>query len=485
MNWYSLRTRIMLAYAGLIFIGFAGLAVVAGRQIATATIEDYEHRLTGQADLVARGLRDAVEHADEGEFDTATLTALLAEYGRNFNLDITLLYPNGTVWLQTSPVTLTPNLPEISTARALQTTTDTRLNDQGDTVVYTAAPILEDGYLLALVHLAAPLTDARLLIMQRWLSLAVGGLLLTVLALLVSIWLSTSLTHPLAQLRSSALQIAGGELNHRLPENRQDELGQLAAAFNHMAEQVQAMVEEQRTFASNASHELRTPLTTIRLRSEALRDGLVDKETAQQYIVEIDDEVRRLSNLVQDLILLSRFDSGRLEIGQERIDLTRLARQLYQENQPHAAANQQTLTVDIPATLPPITASLTHLQVVFHNLLGNALKYTSPGGSISWQIIQEGSWLVSTIHDTGQGIPPEDLPHVFDRFYRVDRARVRQKSGVGLGLSLVQSIVHFYQGDIQITSAGLGQGTTVIVRWPITREPSPELITQVSSQYVG
>ncbi|MEZ4642825.1 MAG: HAMP domain-containing sensor histidine kinase [Chloroflexota bacterium] len=471
MNWHSLRARILFTYTGLIFVGFVGLAFIAGGQISTATTEDYERRLAEQVELVARGLKDPIEHAYEGEVSESTLLNLLTEYGRNANLDISLLYPDGRVWLQTAVIPLSPNLPEISAARNRQITYDTREDDAGQVTIYAAAPVTEDGSLMAIIHFTAPFTAARALIAQRWLSLAGVVLLLTVATLLVSLGLSTSLTRPLAELHSSAVRIADGQFSHRLPTARQDELGQLAAAFNHMAAQVEAMIEEQRTFASNASHELRTPLTAIRLRSEALRENLADEATARQYIIDIDDEARRLSDLVQDLILLSRFDSGRLQVGQEQIDLARLARQLYQENNPQAAANGQTLTLNVPATLPPVAASLTHLRVVFHNLLTNALKYTPPNGRINWQITQEGNWLVSVIEDDGQGIPPADLPHVFDRFYRVDKARVRQTSGVGLGLSLVQSIVLFYNGEIRIDSAGVGQGTAVTVRWPISDTP--------------
>src|SRR5690606_22912040 len=113
---------------------------------------------------------------------------------------------------------------------------------------------------------------------------------------------------PLIQLHQATLNVAAGNFSSRLPAERSDELGQVARAFNHMTAQIEAMIEEQKAFASNASHELRTPLTAIRLRSEALREGLVDEATARQYIAEIDDEAERLGNLVQDLIVLSRLD---------------------------------------------------------------------------------------------------------------------------------------------------------------------------------
>jgi signal transduction histidine kinase len=296
-----------------------------------------------------------------------------------------------------------------------------------------------------------------------------GGAVLAVTAVagLAAFWLSTTLTRPLAQLQRAALQIAQGDFSQRLPEMRQDEIGEVARAFNHMTGQVEAMIDEQRAFASNASHELRTPLTTIRLRSEALRDGGLDAATAQQYAAEIDDEVQRMGNLVQDLMMLSRLDSGLLVAGRESIDSVRLARQLLAEITPQAESRAITLQLDAPATLPPVTAGQAHLMIVFRNLLNNALKYTPDSGRITWQIRADGSAIHYTISDTGQGITADDLPHVFDRFYRVDKSRSRAVPGVGLGLSLVRMIVEFYGGGVRMESEGVGKGTAVHVTWPV------------------
>ena len=263
------------------------------------------------------------------------------------------------------------------------------------------------------------------------------------------------------------MQIAQGDFSQQVSEDRLDEFGEVARAFNQMSAQVETMIEEQRAFASNASHELRTPLTAIRLRSEALRDDTVDDEVARQYIVEIDDEAQRLGNLVQDLMLLSRLDAGRLQAGQEKIDCLRLARHLLAEVAADAESRHLTLALDAPETLPPIIAGQVHVTIVFRNLLSNALKYSSDGGQIVWQIKPEADAILHTIRDSGQGIAPEDLPHLFERFYRADKSRSRAAPGVGLGLPLSRLIVEFYGGTVWLESAGVQQGTTAFVRWPI------------------
>lgn len=474
ITYLSLRTRLMLAYAGLLVIGFMGLALLAGREISAGTIADYEHRLVNQTLLISRSIGKSVEEVREGDLPEAQLDAAIREYVNKSSLTLTLLHPDGRFWLTTTSQSTFLNYdqyPEITAARNYNVTHDTRTNSQGISTIFAAAPILHDDTIEAIIQLSAPLAEVRPLIMQRWLALSAGVLLLALLALGASVWLAESLTRPLTQLRNSALQLAGGDLSQRLTLTRQDEFGQLAHAFNYMADQVQAMIEEQRTFASNASHELRTPLTTIRLRSEALRDGLLDETTARQYIADIDDEVERLGHLVQDLILLSRADAGRLELGQEEIDPVRLARHLYQEVWPQAVEHQQHLVLDLPDTLPPIAASLSHVHVVFRNVLSNALKYTPANGQITWRLWAEAGYLRASICDNGQGIAAEDLPHVFMRFYRTDKAHTRQVSGIGLGLSLVQMILQAYHGRILIHSPGLGQGTAVDLWWPLSTDP--------------
>ncbi len=470
MKKWQLRTRFMLAYAGLIVLGFAGLALIAGQQISQGSVEDFENNLATEASVLARSLKEPVEHLIEGETNETAVFNLVTDFANRTNTHITLIDPTGRAWLDSNGIPTTAkylDYSEITAALEGRNIYDVRDDAQGTVTVFAAAPIIEDDRVISIVQISAPLTEAQELVFQRWFTLAGGVGLLSLLAVLASYWLSASLTRPLTQLRTSALKMADGDLSQRLPETRQDELGQLAAAFNHMAGQVEAMIAEQRAFASNASHELRTPLTTVRLRSEALRDDNLDETTTRQYIIEIDDEIKRMGELVQDLILLSRLDGGRTQPGQEKVDPLQLMHSMFREVQSQANAKQITLTLDAPDELPFVEASLTHLQIVFRNLLQNSIKYTPTGGQITWQLQEESDYLHATIVDTGQGIASDDLPHLFERFYRANKARTREIDGVGLGLSLVQTVIKLYNGRIQISSPGVGEGTAVNVWWPL------------------
>ncbi len=471
-NW-RLRTRLILAYAGLILVGFVALALVAGRQITRGAAEDFEQNLETQAALVARGLEDLVEDYLEGDISREAVQTAVNDFAAQLQARVTLVKPSGEAWLDSQGAPPGGNLRadlEIAAALAEERTRAVRPDENGTAVIYTAAPIIEDDDILSVVRLAVPESATLSAIRRRQLVLAAGVLVMTLLAWGAALWLSASLTRPLEELRLSALRHAQGDFSPGPTPNRQDEVGQLAQALNHMAAQVAAMLAEQKAFASNASHELRAPLTAIRLRSEALREGSLDDETTHQYITEIDDEAVRLSHLVNDLILLSRFDSGRAEWGQEQIDPARLAHTVCQSLQAMAQQKQIAVHLDIPAALPPVQASQSHLYTVFHNLLENALKYTPPHGQVVWRLAAVNDQLHSILQDTGQGIAPEDLPHLFERFYRGDKAHTRATGGVGLGLSLTHSIVTFYHGRLTITSPGLNQGTTVQLWWPLRQE---------------
>lgn len=495
MSLRSLRARFVLAYAGLIILGFGLLAMMAGQQLAASARKDYERQYANQALLVARGLEGLLLQNLGGALSDDDLQVILEDYEAQTGATITLfLFHAPTRTLPAQPIAPIPydktlaleaewqQYPEIVSASRRHNTLERRRDENGVVSLYVAAPLMNPGNFFGYVQLKAPINHLNNAIYQRWAGLGMGVFIVTLIALGVSYWLSVSLIRPLGILRDSALQFSQGDFAHRVSDFSTSELNQVAASFNYMAQRVEGMLEEQRAFASNTSHELRTPLTTMRLRTEALRhDTTLDTETKEQYIQELDDEVVRLSALIEDLIILSRFDAGRAEVGKEQIDFLSFAETLIYQFKTKTTEKAIRFLLLPPDDLPDdlyVRANLNHLMVVFRNLLDNAVKYIRDDGLLTWSIRAEGENIVSVIEDNGQGITPEQLSRVFDRFYRADKAHSRHIPGTGLGLSLVKAIVETYGGAVEIHSAGLGQGTQVTVRWqrymPVMGQARPD-----------
>jgi len=309
MNWrdqlYSLRWRLMLTYVILIVVGFGSLAVFAGQQISSALTTDFERHLETEALLVASALHEPLEKFEKREFSEKQVVQVLKGLSTQTHAYLVLLDIKGNTWLDSMgnvPEIELSQTDEVRAAQSKDVIHRLRNNDKGEARLNTAAPVVDDDEILGLIHLSVPAAQIQNDIYQRWLILAFGVGVMTLLALLASLWLSSSLSRPLSELRQTALELANGDLSKRFPKQRFDEIGKLANAFNYMADEVQSMINEQRAFASNASHELRTPLTTIALRLELLRSGELDDVTADRYMEEMEGEITRLNGLVEDLI---------------------------------------------------------------------------------------------------------------------------------------------------------------------------------------
>lgn len=452
----TLRSRLNVIYIGLILIGFGGLTALAGQQISATIVQDFGQSMQLRAILMGTELHELLEE------DLALVPVYIDRNAENI--------PNSRISLFNSREEHVYSSDQTETTLATMSQDFIQQpNEQGVNTIFASAGIIEDGETIGYIQIAVPTSNVQPAINQRLLILGAGFLIFSLVGLAVTQRLVNSLTQPLSDLRDTALNMAQGDLTQRVTKLPEDEIGEVGKAFNQMAKQIEAMVAEQRAFASNASHELRTPLTTIRLRTEWLQSNPLDEDTTQQYIAEIDGEARHMSRLVEDLLLLSRLDAKRLEVGDERIDVSRLGTLLQRRFGDLAEAKGVDLVMeDAPAgAIPPIQANPNHLQMVLGNVINNGVKYTPAGGQVSYSVQVEGGFVVWRVRDTGRGIAPADLPHIGKRFYRADRARSRQIMGTGLGLALAHSIVNLYGGHLDIASDGQDKGTSVTIKWPI------------------
>jgi two-component system OmpR family sensor kinase len=281
----------------------------------------------------------------------------------------------------------------------------------------------------------------------------------------------------LKTLRWAAQEIAAGHLGTHVPVSWHDELSDLAAAFNRMSEEVErafaherAMEQERRDLVAAISHDLRTPLTGMRVMLEAIHDGVAaDPETVVDYHSRMHGEIDHLTHLIDDLFELSRLESG-APLERVPIDLHRLVTDA--ADSVALLAERQGVTVE----LQPLSGSEAvlgdpiQLQRVLVNLLHNALRHTRPGGRISIVSYGDERGITVDVADTGEGIASADLPHIFDRFYRVEKSRSRQTGGSGLGLAISRAIVEAHGGYIRAEST-LGEGSRFVFTLPLDQSP--------------
>jgi two-component system, OmpR family, heavy metal sensor histidine kinase CusS len=275
---------------------------------------------------------------------------------------------------------------------------------------------------------------------------------------------------PVQAITQTARQISVERLSERIVlDNPDDELGTLSATLNEMIERLERSFAEMRRFTADAAHELRTPLAVIRNEAEVALRAARSPEEYRRALENLLEEANGLSALTDQLLFLSRQDTGLRPRSDESVDVTGLLAELVSNMQPLARENNVVLTLEACPPHSQIEARLTSdsrlLRRVFYNLLDNAIKYTAATGTVSVTTRMDDGHLIVTVLDSGIGIPAEHLPRIFERFYRVDPSRSGEANGTGLGLSICQSIVRGMGGEIHVESS-FGRGSEFIVRIP-------------------
>jgi signal transduction histidine kinase len=286
------------------------------------------------------------------------------------------------------------------------------------------------------------------------------------MAMVLGYFLSNTVTERIDLLKGAAEKLAQGDLKTRVPVNGRDEVAALANTFNQMAEQLQMADQKQRELESLrrdliawVSHDLQTPLTSMRAILEALSDGVVEEpETVKRYLNTAQRDVRSLSLLIDDLFQMAQLDAGGFPLHQAEASLSDLISDTLESFTELAKQGEITLEGNVDSDVDPVHMDTQAIGRVLNNLIGNALRHTPPMGRVSVWVRRTGQDVEVTVSDTGEGIRAEDLPHVFERFYRGEKSRNRGTGGAGLGLAIARGIVQAHGGDIRVDSE-TGKGT--------------------------
>src|SRR3954470_7545163 len=292
-------------------------------------------------------------------------------------------------------------------------------------------------------------------------------------AIVLSVGMARLLAAPLEALTRAVRRLERGDEVQRIDTSVGGEVGALAEAFNSLASSLVRVEQLRQNMVSDIAHELRTPLTSIRGYLEAIQDGIL--EPNDETLATIHQELLQLTRLVDDLQELSLAEAHQLQLDFEPVDLVELAEWEVRAFLPQGAAQSIDLKLDAPVALRPVTVDAGRIRQVLANLIRNALAHTPSGGEIVVGVRERDGAALLTVADTGKGIPPADLEHIFERFYRVDKARSRRSGGTGgtgLGLTIARELVRAHGGTLAAQSV-VGKGTTFSISLPFQAEPPP------------
>jgi heavy metal sensor kinase len=457
----TLRVRFALWIAALllgVLLAFGAFVYFSLAQNLAASIDD-SLRLSSSQALAAVNIENGQINFSD------SLPEITSDDLSDRGMTIRILNVAGEIVQAVGPYRALPVATDSLLAAQRQTSLFATLADPATQVrvrFYTA-PIVENGQLIGIVQVAQSLDSMRATLDQLLAALLIGVPALIVLAALGGYFLAARALAPIDHITRTARRIADGNtsLSTRLDlPPTDDEVGRLATTFDIMLAQLDAAFQRERRFTADASHELRTPLAAMQAILGVIRERRRTPEDYEQALADISEEADRLRSLIEDLLRLARNDA-QPPSAYAAINLSTLLDDVADSLRPLAEAKGLTLTCDIPSNMT-IIGDGDELIRLFVNVLDNAVKYTERGAITIAARVDDDQVRV-TITDTGIGIAAEQLPHIFERFYRVDSARTSR--GTGLGLAIAQDIVRAHNGSLEVASI-IGSGTTVVLIFP-------------------
>ena len=477
----SIRGRLTVWYATALILSVAVFAVVLYFARRSATYQDLDRRIQSEADLTAGILAESY-HARGVlvEKDTAGRPVLTPEVAAVLEVvpDFLLVTSRDGSLLFGSPDARSLGFAQFEQINALANRGATggrtgpasfRIAPNGPTLHYVIRPVPEAGGQIGAILAGADTRSAELQIEQLVTTIVIAFLVGIVPAVLVGRWIAGRALEPVDQMITEIREITDGRsLHRRLPVSMEkDELSRLASTLNQMWTRLERSFAALRRFTADASHELKTPLTVVRAGVERAitRPGLPHETLAP--LEETLQQVNRMTELLDSLLTLARADEGRADLHREPVDIREIIEEAGETGELLAEHAGVGIEIRLPAEPLVLAVDRSRMRQLALNLIENAVKYTPRGGQVSVELGSSDGRVVFTVADTGIGIAPGDLPHVFDRFWRADSARTRtsERAGTGLGLAISKWIAEAHGGTIEVQSRP-GRGTTFTVGLP-------------------
>jgi len=472
----SIRFRIVVIYLALMILAFVAVSSVVSALVEQFLVSQRTGEQQRQTERLALELSPLFASQD-----TRKLYSIASEWVQESGGRVLLLDTDAVVQMDTASQYNGLRLPYREVRDILLTDQESSygfhkltnyseikdifafISSTGWVVYYTAA-VTVDGTIHGVLLYAASIQDAVDSVNGVTQQIALVFVVFAVFVGMVSLMVSGWLTRPIVTLTNAIKRVGAQGYGDRVPVRGKDELSELSEAFNIMSEKLENHDRLRNEFVSNASHELKTPLSTMKLLAESmLYEENPDPGVTWEFFSDINHEVDRLTHIVNDLLRLVNEDNADFSaLNLTTVDFDELAARVIKRLLP--LAKNKDIRLEKKLVPVRIECDESRIEQVVTNLVDNAIKYTDRG-SVSVTVKPDGAFAVLIVHDTGIGIPKESIPRLFERFYRVDKARSRDTGGTGLGLSIVESIVSLHGGYIQVESV-VGRGSTFTVRLP-------------------
>ena len=458
----------LLTFLIILGASFAAMAALLTGLVSSTLYAQRTRQASLSAEKLAASAAPFFAHADLDGLEDMLHAAAADQGGR-----ILLIDKEGKIQYDTHAVlegtrTHVPEAVSVLTGQEVRAFGVHALDSGADHAALCAAAMMHEGEIIGAVLLSTPVTELRAAILHVEAQLMTVFLAVAAAALAAAFVFALTLTAPIKAMTSTIRRMGKGDLTARVEVRGSGEIRELAESYNAMAVQIENFDQSRSQFVQNASHELKTPLATMKLLLENLiYQPDMPVELRAEFMQDMNHEIDRLSGIITDLLTLTKMDSEEVALNADVLDFTELCTGAVHALQPAAEKGSLTLTMDLADDVA-LLGDESKLGQVVYNLIDNAIKYTTEGGAIHVTLRSDGKNAIFAVNDTGVGIPEEDAKHIFDRFYRVDKARSRETGGTGLGLSIVRQMVQLHQGEITVDSV-YGEGSTFTVTLPLRK----------------
>lgn len=466
-KFMSIRWKLISTYLLLILFFVVILNIFIASTLEETYVRNKKVSLLSEANIIGNSVKYFIEIPTQN-YSFALMSSQIINYGETLNSRVLILDKSGRVLKDSNQVIEGKLLKhdEIKSALSGDTTVEVHEFEEFGKVMYLAVPIRLDNKVVGVTFISTSLNDIKSDIKEVKDLINLISLIGLVFISFIGFGFADYLSKPINRMIKAINKMSQGDFSQKIEMHSNDEFGLLSNAFNSMSIKLGEVDSQRKDFVANVSHELRTPLSSIKLLSNSLiQDESAGIEIYKEFMTDIDGEVERLNNIITDLLLLVDLDKKKLSVELKPTYLNFLVGKIIKQLRPLAEEKEMSITF-IEKDKLQLKLDSNKIQQAIINILHNAIKYTQEKGSITVELYKDNESAAIKIEDNGCGIPEDEIEFIFERFYRVDKARSRQTGGTGLGLPIAKQIIVLHQGHISVKST-VGKGTTFTILLPI------------------